>query len=96
MFNSCSQTVVVIKAVAKPPPLLATLLHNAVVPPNPSESELRKKQFTIVALKNKLAELVTQLATAVGGNVDHFSVNQGILNLLDDDEQQCWSTKGKL
>ena len=95
-LRCCSQTVVVIKAVANPPPLLATLLHNAAVPLRPSESELRKKLFTIVELKNKVAELATQLAIAIGGNFDHFPVNQGILNLLDNYEEQCWSKNGML
>ena len=50
-------------------------------------SNLDKKFFIIEDLRDKVAELATPFATAIGGNVDHFIANQGNLNKLDKDEQ---------
>ena len=48
------------------------------MPPPPLNSELRKKLFTILDLKDKLAELAAQSATAISYNVDHFMVESQV------------------
>ena len=46
-------------------------------------SEIGEKLITIEDLTNEVAELATQLATPIVGNVDHFMVEQEILCQLD-------------
>ena len=46
--------------------------------PSPSNFELEEKLFTILDLKDKLAELAAQSATAISYNVDHFMVESQV------------------
>ena len=46
------------------------------------KSEHTDKIFIIEDLREEVAELATQLVTAIGGNVDHFIVYYGNLNKL--------------
>ena len=58
-----------------------------MVPPPHSNSQPGEKLLMIEDVKDEVAERATELATAIGGNVAHFMMNQGTLNKLDDDEQ---------
>ena len=51
------------------------------------KSEQTDEIFIMEDLREKVAELGTQLVTAIGGNVVHFMVCQGNLNQLDKDGQ---------
>ena len=57
-----------------------------MVSPPSSNSELGEKLFTIEDLK-EVADLSKQLATANGGYVDHFMVEQDIPCKLDNNEK---------
>ena len=52
-----------------------------------SNHELRKKLFAIVDLKDEVAELATQLATKIGGDVAYSMEEQEIFGLLCNDDQ---------
>ena len=43
----------------------------AMAPPPPLISELKERLFTVVNLQSEVAELSSQLATAIGDSGDH-------------------------
>ena len=51
------------------------------------KSEQTDKIFIIEDFRVEVAELATQLVTAIGGNANHFLVYQGNLNKPDDGGQ---------
>ena len=73
------------------------MAQHAMAPPPPFECGQGGKIFTIEDLRDKVTELATQLATAIGGKVDHLWQIKGTsTNLIVMKKSKCWSKNGML